>query len=320
MGQGVAKVRQPAPDHEAAQGTGLGLAISSKLVERLGGELTLQSRLGHGSAFHFRIPIVACVTHEEVQPKADQTVPDLHGRILVAEDNVTNQHLITIYLKKTGAMVEVVEDGTDAVAAFRKNRYDLILMDENMPRMNGTEAVAEIREIERQTQRPHTPVVALTANAIKGDRERFIGAGMDDYLQKPIDKDALYSLLAHYLTADSAPSISHKKELAVDLAVLASRLEMELDDIKTLLKLFRNTTVESMQTIDENLVKNDLDGIYRGFHKIAGSSAAEFFGMGEMISVAREAENHARAGETDIDYRGYLERLRVIFQRLPEEG
>jgi PAS domain S-box-containing protein len=194
-------------------GSGLGLAISYELVNLMGGELKVKSEQGKGSEFYFSIPL------KEGQPV--ETEPDdikigtLKGKVLLAEDNEANQMFMEVVLKKMALRFDIVNDGLEALNAVKKNSYDVILMDENMPNMNGMEAVRNIIIYEKENNLSHTPVIALTANALKGDRERFLEAGMDEYLSKPVNMKRLYKSLSKFLEADDQENISHsvKKDL-----------------------------------------------------------------------------------------------------------
>jgi len=172
-------------------GTGLGLAISNRLIALMGGRLSVDSEPGRGSSFSFELPY-ALAPARTASPAAE--VWDLPGSIgldvLVAEDNRVNQMVAVRMLERQGHRAAVAANGLEALDRFRTGTYHLILMDMQMPEMDGLQATREIRRLELGSDR-HIPILAMTANALPGDRERCLDSGMDGYLSKPIHPQAL---------------------------------------------------------------------------------------------------------------------------------
>ena len=181
-------------------GTGLGLSIASRLVELMGSQLQVQSKVGVGSKFYFELPVKICKLSSD-QSDEDQETPTIvfNGHILIVEDNKTNQMLMGVVLDELGLSYDVANDGAEAILEFKSKKYDAILMDENMPNMNGIEATKRIREIEQESLLKPTPIIAVTANALTGDKEKFINAGMDDYIPKPYTEEQVAEALKNFL-------------------------------------------------------------------------------------------------------------------------
>jgi len=190
-------------------GAGLGLALSRRYAALMGGRLEVASVEGAGSTFTLTVPL------DQVAPAKPESVATDHGarapvRILAAEDNPTNQKILRALLAPLGVELTMVENGGEAVEAWRRGAFDLILMDIQMPQMNGIEATREIRLCERSGEIARTPIIAVTANVMRDQVEAYLAAGIDSVVAKPIDLSALISAIDRALSDDSdGPAAGH---------------------------------------------------------------------------------------------------------------
>jgi CheY-like chemotaxis protein len=183
-------------------GTGLGLAICSRLVNLMGGRIWVESQVGHGSSFHFIVKLRPDLQSDGAQKPAEEIFKKSSRsvRVLLAEDNEINQKVALEFLKMRGHQVRIVNNGKEALEALGVETFEIILMDVQMPVMDGFQATATIREQERSTGR-HIPIIAMTGYAMKGDRQRCLDAGMDAYISKPIRSQELFEIVESFTTA-----------------------------------------------------------------------------------------------------------------------
>lgn len=193
-----------------SSGTGLGLAISRELVDVMGGRIGVVSERGHGSTFWFtarfeRVSAEAGIA--SAPPSAASELPQLNGHILVVEDNAINREVACAILRRQGLSVSVAENGLQALDRLSADHFDAVLMDCQMPVLDGLEATRRIRsreQIATDGASRRVPIIAVTANAVAGDRECCLAAGMDDYIAKPFRKSELHAMLAKWLATAPA--------------------------------------------------------------------------------------------------------------------
>jgi signal transduction histidine kinase/ActR/RegA family two-component response regulator len=302
-------------------GTGLGLAISARLVELMGGRLGVDSAAGAGSTFHFtaRFGVAAALPPRPAEVPAAGEGPGVRPlRVLLAEDNVINQRLAVRLLEKQGHTAVVATTGREALEALRDQAFDVVLMDVQMPDLGGLEATAEVRAAERGTGR-RLPVVALTAHAMKGDRERCLAAGIDDYLAKPIKPQELAAVLARLLPPD-APAAAGREPEALDEAAFFAGAGADTEFLPELVELFLTSSPRLLEQARDAIDRHDGALLGRAAHTLKGSLSV--FCARPAVAAAERLELAAYAGAwegVEGDYaalRLELSRLATALSRL----
>lgn len=290
-------------------GTGLGLVISKQLVELMGGSIGFESRENQGSTFWFTAAFEAakqsgreCLPEPvpslsaSVSVRSPQTREHKSGvRILLAEDNAVNRTVALAQLTKLGYDADAVNNGAQAVEAVRRGGYDLVLMDCQMPVMDGFEATRRIR----QSERPDIPIIALTASAMSGDHEQCLRQGMNDYLSKPVDLVRLEELLDKWLCAGNREArLANSSEAArpvFDERALLDRIMGDRALAATVIRGFLSDTPSQLRVLGEHLAKQDAGAARLRVHTLKGAAAA--VAAEDLRSIAASIEGSIQAGD-----------------------
>ena len=260
-------------------GTGLGLAICRQLVQMMGGNIGVESAPGDGSVFWFAIPVIAteAPAPEYAQCRITETLPAEDAQVLMVEDHPINQMLLTKLLAKLGLKhIYKAENGYEALAAMEKQHFTLVLMDCQMPELDGYETTRFIRESEAANNLPHLPIIAMTANAMVGDREKCLKTGMDDYMSKPIELVALRQTLGRWLCVENAVSVVETPASActdpIDMAHLHMFTDGNVEEEQALFTLFLERADETMMQLTIALDANDNEHWRKSIHLLKGAS------------------------------------------------
>ena len=311
------------------EGTGLGLSISSHIIKLLGSKIEVSSQIDFGSSFWFDLELEKCADNtnniEEIIFNNSYS-----GKILVAEDNTLNQELIKYILENLNLDYKIVSNGQEAINEYKNDIYNLILMDINMPIVDGVNAFNQIREYEKSNSLVNIPIVALTANVIKGDKEKFLDLGMNAYLTKPINMNKLKEIFTIYLTSNDntrnpkmhineANVTSEevkivKEEISITFNKNDAITQLGLDEITIdmLLDNFFLTLDSDINNIQEAINSKDSNKISQTTHYLKGSCANLV--MKDAVDILQDIESKSKMGETDFN----LEELKEIFEKIKQ--
>ncbi len=283
-------------------GTGLGLAICKRLVQMMHGEIDVESRLGEGSKFSFVLPLpVVNATHAKHVESAKPVSASQSRDILVVEDNATNQLVLTKMLERAGHRFAIAENGAIAVGMIQAQAYDLVFMDVSMPVMDGLTATRQIRSLGGRYAT--VPIIAMTAQSMQGDRERCLASGMNDYLGKPVRRDALLKMLQHWLKQDESTCDATLAEgngvcgggEVIDWQVLEQMVEdVGPETIERLLSVFEQDMVQRLGSFKNAIRNENWELMKREAHTLKSSSAS--CGLASLSATMEEIESALEHG------------------------
>lgn len=299
------------------KGTGLGLTITKQLIEMMGGQIQVQSQINKGTEFWFSLCLQKGINDSELEIPDAKTLEagselsqksrpskDLprQRNILIVEDDVINLQVILLSLKKLGYDAETAANGKKAIEAMKSRSFDLVFMDIQMPEIDGFETTKLIRDPETGVVNAGIPIIALTAHAIKGYKEKCLAVGMNDHLSKPFRLDMLEAMLEKWLTPGHSSMVANNDKFVSDTTMGGDKLDSEIiirlkketgEEFSKLIKMFLEELPNKLDKISHAISNNDQEDLQRSAHRLKSNFA--IFGADTMVNLCEDLESFDQA-------------------------
>lgn len=315
-------------------GTGLGTTISKQLVELMGGTIFAKSEVNKGSVFSFRLPLEAAEFVESSVPMINEqtTYLDATLNVLVVDDVLQNIELLTLLLTRGGHNVKTATDGIEALEKMREVAFDIVLMDLQMPRMDGLEAAKQRRIFESEQGLPATPIIALTASVLVQDKHAAQQAGMEGFANKPVDFSSLMDEIARVLNVERNKAPVHSKRRVKSQSVPTLLVEKHVLDLNRAIELwgseaavlqevdkFTSTCRDQINALMNSAIEEDFAAITKQAHRLKGTSGN--LGLTTFFNIASDIESQALKSTVDIDdinaLREALDKIELMLSESP---